>query len=67
MSLKQNDTWNEAMYDKYIEEQIDNPNKECEQCGEMTGDVKKRDAGLLCQECFEEMQHDEPDWMIANF
>lgn len=49
-----------------IEEQIDDPNKECEQCGEITGDVEDRGTGLLCKECYEEQQREEPDWIIAN-
>ena len=28
--------------------------------------VEERPTGLLCQACYEEMQHDEPDWIIAN-
>jgi len=47
-----------------IEEQIDDPNKECEQCGERTGDVKNRPSGQLCKQCYEELQHDDPDWLM---
>jgi formylmethanofuran dehydrogenase subunit E len=50
-----------------IEEQIDDPNKECDQCGERTGDVDERMGELLCKACYEQLQHDEPDWIIANF
>jgi formylmethanofuran dehydrogenase subunit E len=50
-----------------IEEQIDDPNKECEQCGERTGDVKRRNGAQVCKACYEEMQREEPDWIIANF